>query len=54
MDTYSRSSSFMSSKAPRSTTPIWFSISCLGKQIDTHSYRRLDKDSWKQLHKGLQ
>lgn len=28
--THSRSNSFMSSKAPRSTAPIWFSISCLG------------------------
>lgn len=45
MDTHSRSSSFMSSKAPRSTTPIWFSISCLGKQRDKDSSRIVDKDS---------
>lgn len=44
MDTYSRSSSFMSSNAPRSTTPIWFSISCLGKQRHKDSYGILDKD----------
>lgn len=29
LGTYSRSSSFMSSNAPRSTVLIWFSISCL-------------------------
>lgn len=32
--THSRSSSFMSSNAPRSTTLIWFSISCLQRDIE--------------------